>query len=190
MNIATVEHLHYWYPDRADAALVDVSLRLEAGLTVLAGPSGSGKSTLLRLFDGLVPHFHGGTIAGRAWVGGCDVLVTPTRRLAREVGLVFQDPEQQFVSGTVEREVAFGLEPRRCEAVPSTVCPAESASGLRWRPPWPCGRNWLPWTSRPRSSIPTAPPRSSRPASRWWRVAPPSSWPSTGSSACCPRPTA
>jgi energy-coupling factor transporter ATP-binding protein EcfA2 len=110
MSIATVEHLHYWYPDRATAALVDVNLRLEAGLTVLAGPSGSGKSTLLRLLDGLVPHFHGGTIAGRAAVGGCDVLVTPTRRLAREVGLVFQDPEQQFVSGTVEREVAFGLE--------------------------------------------------------------------------------
>jgi energy-coupling factor transporter ATP-binding protein EcfA2 len=57
-----------------------------------------------------VPHFHGGTISGSAMVGALDVLRTPTRRLAREVGFVFQDPEMQFVSATVEREIAFGLE--------------------------------------------------------------------------------
>src|ERR1035437_9571382 len=98
------------YPGSMLAALADISLEVEPGLSLLAGPSGSGKSTLLRVLNGLVPHFHGGTISGSAVVGGFDVLRTPTRRLAREVGFVFQDPEAQFVSATVEREVAFGLE--------------------------------------------------------------------------------
>jgi energy-coupling factor transport system ATP-binding protein len=102
--------LSYAYPGSTLAALVDISLEVEPGLSLLAGPSGGGKSTLLRVLNGLVPHFHGGTISGSAVVGGFDVLQTPTRRLAREVGFVFQDPEAQFVSATVEREVAFGLE--------------------------------------------------------------------------------
>ena len=107
--LARLDGLSYWYPGGI-SALVDVSLDLGPGLTVLAGPSGGGKSSLLRVFNGLVPHFHGGRITGRANVLGLDVLATPTRLLARDVGFVFQDPEKQVVYGTVEREVAFGLE--------------------------------------------------------------------------------
>jgi energy-coupling factor transport system ATP-binding protein len=83
---------------------------LDQGLTLVAGPSGGGKSTLLRVLNGLVPHFHGGRIAGSAEVQGLDVISTPTRRLAQTVGFVFQDPELQTVYDTVDREVAFGLE--------------------------------------------------------------------------------
>lgn len=110
MALATLDRLTYTYPDAAAPALAGVSLVLEGGLTVVSGPSGGGKSTLLRVFNGLVPHFHGGRIGGRAEVAGLDILDTPTRRLAREVGFVFQDPERQFVYSLVEREVAFGLE--------------------------------------------------------------------------------
>jgi len=117
MAIATLTHLSYWYPGGAKPALRDACLRIEHGLTVVAGSSGGGKSTLLRIFNGLVPHFHGGRIAGNAEVMGLDVIATPTRKMARHVGFVFQDPELQTVYNVVDREVAFGLEntgvPRR-----------------------------------------------------------------------------
>lgn len=107
--LANFSQLSYWYPGEIPA-LVDVNLELEPGLTLVSGPSGGGKSSLLRLFNGLIPHFHGGRIGGLATVLGHDVTRTPTRTLAREVGFVFQDPERQVVYGSVEREVAFGLE--------------------------------------------------------------------------------
>ena len=106
---ARLSHLSYWYPGSAHAALDDVSLVLE-GMTLVAGRSGGGKSSLLRVLNGLVPHFHGGRIAGHAEVEGLDVIGTPTRSLASTVGFVFQDPELQAVYDSVEREVAFGLE--------------------------------------------------------------------------------
>lgn len=110
VSLATIGALTYWYPGAREPALRDVDASLEPGLTLVVGPSGSGKSSYLRLFNGLVPHFHGGRIGGSVTVCGLDVLRTPTRVLARSVGFVFQDPEKQRVYGTVEREVAFGLE--------------------------------------------------------------------------------
>src|SRR5216684_4035545 len=110
LALATLTHLSYWYPGGAKPALRDACLRIEHGLTVVAGSSGGGKSTLLRIFNGLVPHFHGGRIAGNAEVMGLDVIATPTRKMARHVGFVFQDPELQTVYNVVDREVAFGLE--------------------------------------------------------------------------------
>jgi energy-coupling factor transport system ATP-binding protein len=107
---ARFEHLTYTYPDAPVAALQDIDLSLESGVTLVAGDSGSGKSTLLRVLNGLVPHFHGGRIRGDAVVGGVSVVGSRTRDLARRVGFVFQDPESQFVRGTVELEVAFGPE--------------------------------------------------------------------------------
>jgi energy-coupling factor transporter ATP-binding protein EcfA2 len=107
---ALIERLTYTYPawsDLPEPALRDVDLALLPGLTVLDGDSGSGKSTLLRVLNGLVPHFHGGVLRGRATVCGLDVSTTPTRRLGRHVGFVFQEPEVGFVRGTVLREVAF-----------------------------------------------------------------------------------
>lgn len=108
MSLVRVCALTFHWHARDRPALRDVSLVLEGGLTVVAGPSGHGKSTLLRLMNGLIPHFHGGRIRGRAWSCGWDVLHTPPRLLAASVGTVFQDPETQLIGTSVEREVAFG----------------------------------------------------------------------------------
>jgi energy-coupling factor transport system ATP-binding protein len=110
MALAKLERLTYWYPESARPALYEVEMALEAGLVLVAGASGSGKSSLLRCFNGLVPHFHGGRISGSGQVLGLPIPDARTRRLAREVGFVFQDPESQAVYGVVEREVAFALE--------------------------------------------------------------------------------
>jgi energy-coupling factor transporter ATP-binding protein EcfA2 len=92
-------------------ALRNINLTIEDGqFVLLTGASGSGKSTLCRCFNGLVPHFYGGKISGRAEVQGLDILEHPPRELATKVGMVFQDPENQLVTSDVEREIAFGLE--------------------------------------------------------------------------------
>jgi len=109
--LAEVDHVTYAYPGREQPALNDVTMRLSVGEVVLVlGESGSGKSTLLRALNGLVPHFHGGAFAGRVVTAGHDTRTTPARDLAGLAGLVFQDPENQAVMTTVEREIAFGLE--------------------------------------------------------------------------------
>ena len=110
MPTLSFSHLRYTYPTASTRALERVDLDLDSGLVLLTGASGSGKSTLLRVCNGLVPHFHGGVIGGKALVLGRDIVRTRTRDLARDVGFVFQDPELQAVYATVERDVAFGLE--------------------------------------------------------------------------------
>jgi energy-coupling factor transport system ATP-binding protein len=108
--VARFEGLSYWYPMASSPSLDGIDLEIDPGLTLIAGSSGGGKSTLLRLLDGLVPQFHGGRIRGAAKVAGLDPFRTPIPRMSQHVGLVFQDVETQSVYGTVEREVAFGLE--------------------------------------------------------------------------------
>ncbi|MBE0479967.1 MAG: ABC transporter ATP-binding protein [Dehalococcoidia bacterium] len=106
-----IKGLSFSYGDAANAALRDINLCIEDGEFVLiTGPSGCGKSSLCRCFNGLIPHFYGGTIAGEIRVQGLDVLRHRTSELATRVGMVFQDPENQIVAVDVEREIAFGLE--------------------------------------------------------------------------------
>lgn len=77
---------------------------------VLTGPSGCGKTTLCRCFNGLVPHFYGGKLEGNVVVTGLKVGEHSIYELARHIGLVFQNPENQLFALSVEKDVAFGLE--------------------------------------------------------------------------------
>jgi len=95
----------------AQPALNDVTFEIEAGTFVLViGESGSGKSTLLRCMNGLVPHFSGGRLSGALLVDGLNPVSTGPSQMALHVGMVFQDPESQFVLDRVEDEIAFALE--------------------------------------------------------------------------------
>jgi energy-coupling factor transport system ATP-binding protein len=111
------DRVTYTFPDAAAPALRDVSVEVEAGeFVVVAGLTGSGKSTFLGAACGLVPHFHGGELAGRVTVAGMDTREHGPGELAGAVGTLLQDPETQVVMGTVRGEIAFPLENRGCSA--------------------------------------------------------------------------
>ena len=99
------------YDGAAEPALRDVSFTVPEGeLALVIGRTGSGKSTLLRAINGLVPHFTGGTLAGRVLVNGRDTREYRPRDLADVVGMVGQDPMAGFVTDTVEDELAYSME--------------------------------------------------------------------------------
>jgi energy-coupling factor transporter ATP-binding protein EcfA2 len=112
-SVLSLRDVTYRYPDTDRDALRAVSLDVAPGeFVVLAGLSASGKSTVLRAASGLVPHFHGGTFAGRTIVGGMDTRDHGPGDLAAVAGTLFQDPETQSVMTTVRAELAFPLENR------------------------------------------------------------------------------
>jgi energy-coupling factor transport system ATP-binding protein len=85
-------------------ALDGVTLELAAGQRVaLIGQNGSGKTTLVRHLNGLLR-----PTAGRMLVDGADAAGHTVAQLARQVGLVFQDPNRQIFAGSVRAEVEFG----------------------------------------------------------------------------------
>ena len=105
------EQVTITYADARTPTLVDVDLHVAEGeLCLVVGRTGSGKSTLLRAVNGLVPHFTGGTLAGRVTVDGRDTRTHPPRELADVVGVVGQDPRSGFVTDSVEQELAYGME--------------------------------------------------------------------------------
>jgi len=111
MPIIETRNLTYTYPSASRPSISDVSIKVEKGQFVLiTGPSGCGKTTLCRTFNGLIPHFYQGELKGEINVSGLDAAKQPTLEMAKHVGLVFQNPENQLFALSVEKDVAFGLE--------------------------------------------------------------------------------
>ena len=136
--LVDIEGLRFAYPGTSSPALGGLDLRVAEGEAVaLVGPNGSGKSTLARLLAGLaVPDG-----ARRAVVCGHDLLDAHGRlAVRRDVGVLFQDPENQLVAEDVEADVAFGLEnlawaPERIRARVEEMLVAFDLVGLRGRAP-------------------------------------------------------
>jgi len=111
MAVIEIRNLSYTYPGATKPSISDVSLKVEKGEFVLiTGPSGCGKTTLCRCFNGLIPHFYQGELKGEITVAGKDVTKHQTHEMAKDVGLVFQNPENQLFALSIEKDVAFGLE--------------------------------------------------------------------------------
>jgi cobalt/nickel transport system ATP-binding protein len=97
-----IDSLSYAYPD-GRSALRDVSLGVRLGEKVaLVGPNGAGKSTLLLHLNGILQG------EGTVRVMGQQVAEPHLARIRSQVGLVFQDPDDQLFSPTVFEDVAFG----------------------------------------------------------------------------------
>lgn len=106
-----VQHLAVTH-DGADAATpADATFEIAPGeVVLLLAPSGSGKSTLALSLNGLIPQAVPAALSGSVEVDGLDSVATPVATLSTRVGMVFQDPDAQLVTGTVLDEVAFGPE--------------------------------------------------------------------------------
>lgn len=106
-NIIEVKNLSYRYDHKSeDYILKDVSFHVKQGEWLsIVGHNGSGKSTTVRLIDGLLEAESGDII-----ISGDKLTVDNVWEKRRQIGMVFQNPDNQFVGATVEDDVAFGLE--------------------------------------------------------------------------------
>lgn len=109
-NIIEVKHVTFTYNEADRPALKDISLNVKRGSwTAIIGHNGSGKSTLARLLNGLlVPDNDEAQII----VDGVELTDDTVWQIRNDIGIVFQNPDNQFVGATVEDDVAFGMENR------------------------------------------------------------------------------
>ena len=105
-NIIEVKNLKYKYDQEEKYTLNDVSFHVKQGewLSII-GHNGSGKSTTVRLIDGLLE-----AESGDIYISGDKLTADNVWEKRRLIGMVFQNPDNQFVGATVEDDVAFGLE--------------------------------------------------------------------------------
>jgi energy-coupling factor transport system ATP-binding protein len=98
-----IKDLHFTYPAGVDA-LRGISLTIESGEHVaIVGQNGAGKTTLVKHLNGLLQPSR-----GQVLIGGWDTTKYSVAKLARRVGYVFQNPDEQLFSRNVGAEVAFG----------------------------------------------------------------------------------
>jgi len=127
-----LRHLSFHYDD-ATPAFEDVSFRIEEGECVaLIGPNGAGKSTLLLHVVGILPEPGQGHGEGDVLLFGERLRADNLASARRQVGLLFQDPDDQLFCSTVGEDVAFG--PRqlglRGDALRQRVASALAQVGL------------------------------------------------------------
>lgn len=107
-KVINIQGVSFSYPGTNNRIVLDnINLDVYAGeMLVLLGPNGSGKSTLARLMNGLlVP------TGGQVLVDGLDTAdETSLWQIRKQVGMVFQNPDNQLVAALVEEELAFGME--------------------------------------------------------------------------------
>ena len=107
-NVIEIKNLtfSYNYEINNNYALNDISLEIERGsYTVIVGHNGSGKSTLAKLLIGLLEPKD-----GCIYIDGEKLTLKNIYKIRNKIGVVFQNPDNQFIGATVEDDIAFGLE--------------------------------------------------------------------------------
>ena len=110
-NIIKIKNVSFSYPESDTPAIDNISFNVRRGSwTSIIGHNGSGKSTIIRLINGLlVPDESGSPLIE---VDGIKLTDDTVWEVRNRVGVVFQNPDNQFVGATVADDVAFGLENR------------------------------------------------------------------------------
>lgn len=107
MQAIKVNNIKYSY-DKNHIVLNDVSFQINKGEYVaILGPNGCGKSTLLKLIAGLYPYKD-----GEIYIFDKKLDEKSINEIRKHIGIVFQNPDNQFIAQSVEDDVAFGLENR------------------------------------------------------------------------------
>lgn len=110
-KIINFDHVTFSYPDTESPAVKDLSFSIEKGSwTALIGHNGSGKSTVSKLINGLLAPDD--LEKSAITVDGVKLAADTVWDIREKVGIVFQNPDNQFVGATVSDDVAFGLENR------------------------------------------------------------------------------
>ncbi len=111
-NAVSIKNLTFRYKDQKEGnAIENINLDIENGqFVVIMGPSGAGKSTLANCLNGLIPNFVRGKYEGEVWVNGKKAKEQTVSKMAKDIGLVFQDFESQLFSTNTKLEIAFGPE--------------------------------------------------------------------------------
>ena len=104
-KIIDVQHLSFGY-DEDTLTIDDISFSIEKGsYTTILGHNGSGKSTIAKLLMGLLEKKSGEIV-----IGGIPLTEETLNQIRSQIGIVFQNPDNQFIGATVRDDIAFGLE--------------------------------------------------------------------------------
>lgn len=105
-HIIQLKDLSFQYSEESNLVINDLSLDVEQGeWLAIIGPNGSGKSTLAKIINGLLA-----PTSGEVIIDNLTLSEETVWNIRSRVGMVFQNPDNQFVGATVEDDVAFGLE--------------------------------------------------------------------------------
>ena len=111
MHAIEIDHLTYSYPGAAHPALQDITVCVEQGdFLAIVGNNGCGKSTFCKTLNGLIPQFISGDFSGRVLACGLDTRTSDVGALARKVGYVYQDFENQIIRPTVLDDASYACQ--------------------------------------------------------------------------------
>ena len=107
--IIEIENLSFAY--KSDNWIIkDANISVNKGeILGIAGPSGIGKTTLSYILKGIIPHSIRGKLDGSIKLNGVNIKTLSISKIARSVGMVFQNLNAQLFSNTVKEEIEFGL---------------------------------------------------------------------------------
>lgn len=108
MNVIEIDHLTYSYPGAEQPTLKGITVKIKKGdFLAIVGKNGCGKSTFCKTLNGLIPQFISGDFQGSVRACDLDTRETDVGTLARKVGYVYQDFENQIIRPTVLDDASY-----------------------------------------------------------------------------------